>query len=42
VGGRLGAHDLIIAASALARGLKVITRDERSFPLVSGLEVILW
>lgn len=38
----LGAHDLIIAASALARGLAVITRDDRSFPRVPDLTVIRW
>ena len=38
----VGAHDLLIAATALARGLEVITRDERSFPHIPGLEVVLW
>ena len=37
-----GAHDLIIAATALARGLSVITRDERSFPRMPELSVIRW
>ena len=38
----VGAHDLLIAATALARGLEVITRDERSFPRIPGLGVVLW
>lgn len=38
----VGAHDLIIGATALSRGLKVITRDERSFPRMPGLEVLVW
>ena len=37
-----GAHDLIIAATALSRGLDVVTRDERSFPLIPGLSMICW
>ncbi len=38
----LGAHDLMIAATALARGLDVVTRDERSFPRIPELSVIRW
>ena len=38
----IGAHDLVIAATALARGLDVVTRDERSFPKISGLSLIRW
>ena len=38
----LGAHDLIIAATALARDLAVITRDLRSFPQIEELEVLHW
>ena len=38
----LGAHDLIIAATALARDLDVITRDERSFPRIPDLSLIRW
>ena len=38
----VGAHDLLIAATALARGLEVITRDERSFPRITDLGVVLW
>ena len=41
-GQTVGAHDLIIAATALARGLDVLTRDERSFPRIDGLSVIRW
>jgi predicted nucleic acid-binding protein len=39
-GQNVGAHDLIIAATALAAGFSVATRDERSFPKVSGLQII--
>jgi len=41
-GHRIGAHDLLIAATALARGLDVVTRDERSFPMIPELSVIRW
>ncbi len=41
-GRTLGAHDLIIAATAIARGLDVVTRDERSFPRIPELRVIRW
>jgi len=41
-GASVGAHDLIIAATAIARGLDVVTRDERSFPRIEGLSVIRW
>jgi hypothetical protein len=33
----VGAHDLIIGATALGRGLGVVTRDPRSFPRIPGL-----
>ena len=33
---------LIIAATALARGLDVVTRDERSFPRIAGLGLVRW
>jgi predicted nucleic acid-binding protein len=36
----LGAHDLLIAATALATGAAVATRDLRSFPKVPGLSTI--
>ena len=38
----IGAHDLLIAATALARGLEIVTRDERSFPRIPDLAVVLW
>ena len=38
----VGAHDLIIAATALANGGTVATRDERSFPKIPGLPVLRW
>ncbi len=41
-GANIGAHDLIIGATALARGLDVVTRDERSFPRIPGLSLIRW
>ena len=41
-GETVGAHDLIIAATALSRGLDVVTRDERSFPRISELSVVRW
>lgn len=41
-GGAIGAHDLLIAATALAHGYAVATRDARSFPRVPGLTVRRW
>jgi tRNA(fMet)-specific endonuclease VapC len=41
-GSPIGAHDLLIAATALAVGYDVATRDERSFPKVPGLTVLRW
>jgi tRNA(fMet)-specific endonuclease VapC len=41
-GGHLGAHDLQIAATALAYGESLATRDEKSFPKVPGLTVERW
>jgi predicted nucleic acid-binding protein len=38
----LGAHDLIIAATALAKNLDIVTRDERSFPRIQGLNLLRW
>ena len=35
----IGAHDLLIAATALANDYRVITRDLRSFTKVDGLDV---
>jgi len=37
----VGAHDLLIAASALALGCSVITKDRRSFPRIPDLDVVL-
>lgn len=37
----VGAHDLIIAATALAAGARVATRDERSFPRIPGLVLLI-
>jgi tRNA(fMet)-specific endonuclease VapC len=38
----IGAHDLLIAATALAVGAKVATRDLRSFPRIPGLSISEW
>ena len=38
----VGAHDLILAATAVMLGFKVATRDARSFPRIKGLEVLYW
>ena len=38
----VGAHDLPIAATALANGGTVATRDERSFPRIPGISVLRW
>jgi tRNA(fMet)-specific endonuclease VapC len=38
----VGAHDLIIAATALSRGFAVATRDLRSFPKIEGVETLRW
>jgi predicted nucleic acid-binding protein len=35
----VGTHDLMIGATALARGFSVLTRDRRSFPRIPGLEL---
>lgn len=39
---QVGPHDLIIAASAIARGYRVASRDERSFPKIPGLSLVRW
>jgi tRNA(fMet)-specific endonuclease VapC len=39
-GRRVGAHDLMIAATAMARDYHVATRDLRSFPKIQGLETV--
>jgi tRNA(fMet)-specific endonuclease VapC len=41
-GVNLGAHDLIIGATAVAFGWSVATRDTRSFPRIPGLQVEVW
>lgn len=41
-GVHVGAHDLVIAATALAVGFGVATRDLRSFPRIPGLVVTRW
>jgi len=38
----VGPHDLIIAATAMARGYAVASRDERSFPKIPGLALVRW
>jgi len=38
----VGTHDLLIAATALAVGFAVATRDDRSFPHIPGLSVVRW
>jgi tRNA(fMet)-specific endonuclease VapC len=38
----VGPHDLMIAATAAARGWSVATRDPRSFPKIPGLTVEIW
>ena len=37
----VGAHDLIIAATAVALDFGVLTRDRRSFPRIPDLDVVL-
>lgn len=41
-GSAVGVHDLLIAATAMARGHAVATRDERSFPKIPGLSLQRW
>ncbi|WP_343218978.1 PIN domain-containing protein [Candidatus Palauibacter scopulicola] len=38
----IGAHDLIIAATAVHHGHAVATRDRRSLARIDGLEVEYW
>ena len=35
----VGTHDLMIGATALTRGFSIITRDQRSFSRIPGLEI---
>lgn len=41
-GVNIGAHDLLIGASALAVDYAVATHDTRSFPKIPGLSVARW
>lgn len=41
-GTSVGAHDLIIAATAMSLDYRVATRDQRSFPKIPGLDVVYW
>lgn len=38
----VGAHDLLIAATAVLLDYAVATRDLRSFPRIKGLQVLHW
>ena len=38
----IGAHDLVIAATAIEHDYEVATRDLRSFPRIDGLAVRRW
>jgi len=38
----VGAHDLLIAATAVLLDYSVATRDLRSFPRIKGLRVLRW
>jgi predicted nucleic acid-binding protein len=40
-GARVDAHDLLIGATAIATGYRVVTRDRRSFARIPGLEVLV-
>ncbi len=41
-GGPIGPNDMLIAAHALARGLALVTDNERELSLVAGLVVVNW
>lgn len=41
-GTTVGAHDLLIAATALGLGVPVATRAVRSFPRIPGLALVQW
>jgi len=41
-GTAVGAHDLLIAATAMANGCTLVTRDKRSFPKIPGLAPEFW
>jgi predicted nucleic acid-binding protein len=38
----IGAHDLLIAATAVWLDYRIATRDLRSFPRIRGLDVVRW
>jgi tRNA(fMet)-specific endonuclease VapC len=38
----IGAHDLLIGATAIASGARVATRDVRSFRQIPGLAIVAW
>lgn len=38
-GAAIGERDLMIGATAIAKGYSIVTRDERSFPKIPGLKV---
>ena len=40
-GASVGSHDLLIGATAIARGYRVATHDRRSFGKIPGLEVVV-
>jgi predicted nucleic acid-binding protein len=41
-GHRMGLADLLIAATALVRGLTLVTRSMARFQLITGLNVVDW
>jgi tRNA(fMet)-specific endonuclease VapC len=41
-GNMVSMRDLMIAATALASGHEIVTRDMRSFPRIPGLRVVHW
>jgi tRNA(fMet)-specific endonuclease VapC len=41
-GETIGAHDLIIAATALVHDLTVLSRDRRHFTRIESLKLVLW
>ena len=40
-GKSVGLHDLLIGATAIAAGYRVVTRDRRGFERIPGLEVVV-
>jgi tRNA(fMet)-specific endonuclease VapC len=41
-GTQVGAHDLMIAATAVWLDYRIATRDLRSFPKIRGLDIVKW